>query len=130
MNRVKISGLAALALLALSSSGFAHHGTAGNYDQTKVVKVDGVVKEFWWRNPHSALFIDGKSDAGTQGTYVLEMGAPKALVDLGYTRTTFKPGDHVVVRMHPSFGHPENGEMMQEQYWVNGKELHSTKVEE
>ena len=119
---------AAVALAAISGLAAAHHGTAPNYDQHKAVKIDGMVKEFWWRNPHSALFIDGKSDAGTQGTFVLEMGAPAALINqYGIPRTTFKPGDHVVIQMHPSFTTPTNGEAMQDRFWVNGKEFVSSR---
>ena len=35
----------------------AHHGVAGFYDPKKLVKIEGVVKEFSWRNPHSGLLV-------------------------------------------------------------------------
>ncbi len=126
MNRVKVSIWAAFAFLALSSSLFAHHGTAPNYDQKKVVKVTGVVREFWWRNPHSSLFIEGEGDDGTKGTFVMEMGAPAALAGMGYNRKIFKPGDHVVVTMWPSYTTPTNGQFMHSHFVNEGKEFHST----
>jgi hypothetical protein len=125
VSKMSFGKLTALALLVPCAPLFAHHGTAGSYDQNKVVKVQGVVKEFWWRNPHSALFVDGKDDAGKQATYALEMGSPQTLVKFGYNRTTFKPGDQVVISMHPSFSNPANGELLSGHFWVNGKELHS-----
>jgi Family of unknown function (DUF6152) len=126
MNRVKVFGLAAFALLLSSGLLFAHHGTASNYDSSKRVKVEGIVKEFWWRNPHAALFIDGESDAGTKGTFVLEMGAPAALINnYGYDRKTFQPGDQVIIHMWPSYATPTNGQLDQSRIWVNGKELQS-----
>ena len=124
MNKLQAICLTTLALLVSSAPLIAHHGTASNYDQKKRVKVEGVVKEFWWRNPHAALFIEGESDTGTKGTFVLEMGAPAALINsYGYSRSTFKPGDHVVIHMWPSYATPTNGQLDQSRIWVNDKEL-------
>jgi hypothetical protein len=125
MDRAEISRwTAALALLALSGPLLAHHGTAGAYDQTKTLKIDGTVQQFIWRNPHSELYVISKNAAapGTV-TYALELGAPEALIVRGFTRTTFKPGDHVVAMVHPAFNHPTYVEMLEDKYWVNGKEL-------
>jgi hypothetical protein len=89
---------------------FAHHGTAASYDQNKVVKVKGIVKEFLWRNPHSSLYLEGKDDSGKTVVYSIEMGSPGQLAKGGYTRNTFKPGDEVTFEMHPSFSNPTSGE--------------------
>lgn len=110
MKTLKLPSLTAAAALAICiSPAHAHHGTAGSYDSTKVVKVEGTVKEFRWRNPHSALFIDGKDAAGKPVTYALEMGSPNTMVRFGYSRTSIKAGDKVVAEMHPSFANPANG---------------------
>jgi hypothetical protein len=123
MNSEKISGLMAIALLCIGLPAFAHHGTAGSYDQTKVVKIKGTVKEFRWRNPHSALFLVGKDVAGNEVTYSLEMGSPVTLVKYGLTRDSFKVGDEMVVEMHPSFTNPASGEAVSREYVINGKTL-------
>src|SRR5580704_5209531 len=115
--------LTVLALLALSSPVFAHHGTAGAYDEHTVAIVEGTVQQFFWRNPHSTLIVIGKDASGNQTTYYLQMGAPKALVDRGFSRTTFKPGDVVKVRMHPALEHPTNGDMLEEAMVINGKKI-------
>jgi hypothetical protein len=117
--------LFATVALSVVAPSWPHHGTAPNYDHKKVVKVEGVVKEFWWRNPHSTLFVDGTSAAGAKGTFVLEMGAPKALADFGYNRKTFQAGDKVVITMWPSYATPTNGQFMHGRFNVNGKELRS-----
>jgi Family of unknown function (DUF6152) len=122
--RVDFSSVATLALLVCSGSVFAHHGTAGSYDQKKVVTVTGVVKEFRWRNPHSALFIISKDNSGNDVEYVLEMGSPNTLVKSGMTRKMFKPGDEVVVKMHPGLGNPTSGESLtRDGFLLNGKEI-------
>ena len=124
MHTIPTASAAALVLLAVSAPLRAHHGQAGVYDEKKVVKVEGVIKEFAWRNPHSAVFVDGSSDAGAKGMFILEIGAPAALLnDYGMTKKTFQPGDHVVILMHPSFTNPTSGKGLQNHFWVNGVEF-------
>lgn len=111
--------------LALASWGIAaaHHGTAGFYDEHKKIKIEGVVKEFHWRNPHSGLFVVGKDAAGNEGTFALEMGSPSSLARAGYTRRTVKPGDKVVAEIRPAFTNPFAGELISSDLWVNGKRI-------
>ena len=99
----------ALALVAIAAPAFAHHGTSGSYDEKKVVTVSGTVKEFRWRNPHSALFVVTRDSTGKELNYAIEMGSPNALSRSGMVRTDIKVGDKVVVDMHPSFTSPTNG---------------------
>ena len=126
MSKSKLSVPTAFMLLVPATPLFAHHGTAGSYDQTKTVTVQGTVKEFWWRNPHSALFVNGADEAGKPVIYALEMGSPQTLVKIGYTRTTFKPGDKITMPMHPSFTNPVNGEALSRDVSVNGNKLKDT----
>jgi hypothetical protein len=129
MNRQSLSSLAAIGLLLLAGPGIAHHGTAGYYDQSRVVKITGIVKEFRWRNPHSGLFIVSKDAAGKEVVYSLEMGSPNTLARLGMSRNTFKPGDQVVADMHPSFGSPTSGELYSRSVWLNGKPVVTVPVD-
>lgn len=121
MNTSRFSPFVATALLICSIAAFAHHGTAGFYDKNKIVKVEGVVKEFRWRNPHSGLFLIVKDASGKELTYAIEMGSPAALSRSGYSRYTFKPGDAVVAEVYPSYGSVITGEADSNRVWVNGK---------
>ena len=92
---------AAMSVLAVPA--FAHHGTAVSYDGKSWITVKGVVTEFRWRNPHSALFLDTVDDAGKHVTYAIELASPILMLrTLGWTRDTFKVGDDVEFRVHPS----------------------------
>lgn len=91
----------ALCLLPLASA--AHHGTAVSYDQSVWTTVVGTVTEFRWRNPHSALFLDVEDPAGNVTSYAIELASPVLMArSSGWTRATFKPGDVVEFRVHPS----------------------------
>jgi hypothetical protein len=102
----------------------AHHGTAGFYDKTKLVRLQGTVKEFRWRNPHSGLFLDVMDVAGRQSTYAIEGPSPASFSKVGFTKNTFKPGDKVEVVIWPAFGSATNGELeWRKGVSINGKAL-------
>ena len=115
--------LAAVTLLSPWMAASAHHGTAGYYDHNKLLTIEGVVKEFQWRNPHSGLFLISKDAAGKEIVYSLEMGSPAALSKAGFTRKTFKVGDKVIAEIHPSFGSATSGEVFSGAVTVNGVKL-------
>jgi hypothetical protein len=94
---------APLLLLSASAPTLAHHGTAVSYDQKAWITVKGVVTEFRWRNPHSALFLDIEDEEGNVTGYAIELPSPVLMSrSNGWTRATFKPGDRVEFRVHPS----------------------------
>ena len=100
----------------------AHHGTAASYDQGKWVTVKGTVTQYLWRNPHSALFMDVKDEAGKITAYTVEMYSPGLMVKAGYSRTSFKPGDEVVIQVHPSLAGEPVGECLGCKILINGKD--------
>lgn len=89
---------------ALAAPAAAHHGTSVNYDQSRTITISGTVTEFHWRNPHSTLFVDVTDESGKVTNYAIELPSPTLLArgELGWTRRTFKPGDHVEFKVHPS----------------------------
>lgn len=90
-------------LFAVALPVAAHHGTAVSYEQDTWITVKGVVTEFRWRNPHSALFLDITNEAGELVNYAIELPSPVLMSrSNGWTRATFKPGDVVEFRVHPS----------------------------
>ena len=79
----------------------AHHSTAG-FDTGRVVRIEGTITEFRWRNPHAALKIDGVTDGDdADGVWTVEMTAPNVLINQGWKRTSLKEGDKVTVFVNP-----------------------------
>jgi hypothetical protein len=107
MGRLR-SARAHLTVFALLVAGImtarvsAHHGTSVSYDDSKNVTLTGKVTEFWWRNPHSALFVDVADDKGEMTNWSVEMGSPATLMRSGWSRGVFKAGDQVSIVVHPS----------------------------
>jgi len=118
--------VAAGALFALmSSAAFAHHGTAVSYDQDNWYTVKGTVTEFRWRNPHSALFLDTTDENGNAINYTIELPSPLLMSrSIGWNRASFKPGDQVEFRVHPSITGAPVGECLSNcLVLVNGEQL-------
>ena len=82
-------------ILALLFGFVLHHSLAGVYDSSRDVKMDGVVTEFHFVNPHPFLVVDVQQQA-----WKMEMDNLSELVDVGMTKETFKVGDKVVISGH------------------------------
>jgi hypothetical protein len=103
MKRTLLMLVAAGVLLGGVSAVFAHHSFTAAYDNTKRVEVEGVVREFIWRNPHSFLRMDVTNKEGKVETWSLEWGSSSQLSAAKYpvTRTTIKAGDRIIAGGEP-----------------------------
>jgi len=87
-------------LLTVSVPLFAHHGAAA-YDTTKKITLKATVTEWFWANPHCFLKFDAKDDKGNVVHSAVEASNPADMVNLGWSKQTFKPGDEVTVTFEP-----------------------------
>ena len=103
MTRRGLLLLLSLVFLAGSGRVFAHHSFTAAYEAGKRVEVEGVVKEFVWRNPHSYVRIDITNKEGKTEGWTLEWGSSTQLSAAKYpvTRTTLKFGDRITVAGEP-----------------------------
>ncbi|MBV8846742.1 MAG: hypothetical protein JO307_28370 [Bryobacterales bacterium] len=92
-----------VALATLAAGAFlltplmAHHSFSAEYDSKKPVTLKGTVTKVDWMNPHVYFYLDVEDDAGNVTNWALEMGPPNGLQRSGWTRSTMKVGDVVVV---------------------------------
>jgi hypothetical protein len=102
MKRTLAILLAMGALLTVSSNlTFAHHAFYSVYDRDKTVKIEGTLKEFIWRNPHSFVRVEAPDEKGEAQSWVIEWAAPAQLSEKGVSNATLRPGDKVIVTGHP-----------------------------
>ena len=90
----------AFALLILAVPVLAHHGNAA-FDSDKRVTLKGTVTEWFWANPHCFLKFDTKDDKGNVVHWATETSNPSDMVNLGWSKDSFKPGDEVTVTFTP-----------------------------
>ena len=123
-TRTRVAGLAGVLAGMMTAHVSGHHGTAVSYDHSKQVTIAGTVTEFWWRNPHSALFIDITDEKGERVNWSVEMNSPGVLQRGGWNRRTFVAGDAVSIVVHPSrAGTPVGVCLNPCEVSVNGKPL-------
>lgn len=102
MYRTFLLVVTGLAFLVGSDRVLAHHSFTATYDSSTKVEIEGVVKEFVWRNPHSFMRIDVTDKSGETKTWALEWGSTNDLTQAQITRTTLKPGDKIIVTGEPA----------------------------
>ena len=94
---VIVSASAVTLLIVGGGLTFAHHSVAATYIVSKSVRIEGTLKEFLWRNPHSFMKVEAPDEKGETHLWVIEGAAPQQLTESGLTATTLRPGDRVIV---------------------------------
>ena len=132
---VMAAGAGILLLLGLPAS--AHHSFAGTYlEDAPPVKVEGTLKAFLVRNPHSFVTVEDdklKDKDGNPVRWGIEWGAAGQLAQQGVKTGSLKVGDHVVVTGSPgrnpedhrlrmrTIVRPKQGDTPEFTYGLNGQ---------
>jgi hypothetical protein len=80
-----------------STSLWAHHSLAAEYDQKKPVSLTGTLTKLDWRNPHAWIYMDVKNASGGIDKWECELGSPNAMTRAGFTQDSVKLGDEIVL---------------------------------
>ena len=75
----------------------AHHSFAAEYDAQKSVKMTGTVTQMEWINPHAWIHMDVKKADGKVENWMVEAGAPNALLRRGFNKQSLLPGTVITV---------------------------------
>lgn len=89
--------LVGLGLLLTALPVAAHHAFAAEFDVNQPVKVRGITAKMDWSNPHAWLYVDVKEPDGKIVNWRFELGAPNALIRLGWRTDTVPVGVEVEV---------------------------------
>ena len=92
-------------VLILGMTAFAHHGSSISYQLDKTITLDGTVTEWDYRNPHPQIYFDVKEKDGTVAHWATELlSTPLMLrnLNVGWSRDTVKPKDHIILVCNPS----------------------------
>ena len=97
-----LSILVASALVAASVPAWAHHAAAPLFHQDREVEVKGVVKTWRFINPHPFLILEATDESGKKIEWNMQFPAATSLSKRGWSTETFKAGEVVVAKGHPS----------------------------
>lgn len=75
----------------------AHHSFAAEFDANRPVKLQGTVTKMEWINPHAWIYMDVKNPDGSVTNWMVEAGAPNALLRRGWTKQSLLPGTEILV---------------------------------
>jgi hypothetical protein len=89
--------LGGAALVAMAAPVVAHHSFAAEFDINRPIKLDGVVTKMEFSNPHSWLHLEIVTATGEKQQWMVEGGAPNALIRNGWNRNSVAPGTKVHV---------------------------------
>jgi hypothetical protein len=100
-SKLRNISFAVIALLAVCVPVLAHHGGAA-YETDKSVIVKGAVTEYVWSNPHVFVKVDVKDPSGSVTHWIVEAQNPVSMMQIGWTKNTFKAGDEVEIDAMPA----------------------------
>ena len=100
MKKPRLLLFALAGLIFAAAPAFAHHGTS-EYDSSKSVSIHGTVVELEYVNPHALIVFDVKDENGQVAKWQAELQSPNLLSRRGWSRSTLKPGDDVIITGHP-----------------------------
>ena len=94
---MKILVAIAIAALMCAAPLAAHHAFAAEFDVNQPVKVKGTITKVEWVNPHAWLYVDVKGDDGKVVNWRFELGAPNAMIRLGWRKESVPAGLEVSI---------------------------------
>jgi hypothetical protein len=100
MMGIRIGTWLSLAISGLALAPFpawAHHAFAAEFDINKPVRLQGVVTQMEWINPHSWIHLDVKAPDGTVTNWMIEGGSPNILLRRGFTKQSLEAGAEIIV---------------------------------
>jgi len=83
---------------------FAHHSSAGRYDSSGLMEVEGDVTSVYWRSPHVVYNLEVAGESGAPVNWIIEGAAPATLSRSGLSVDTIRVGDRVRVAGWPPVG--------------------------
>ena len=91
-----------LITLALLGSGvsvpvFSHHSFLAQYNDDTSVRIEGVVTEVWYQNPHARVYVEVTNGDGEIEVWETETYPRNILARRGWRHDDLNVGDDVVV---------------------------------
>ena len=84
-------------VLLAATSVSAHHAFAAEFDANRPITLKGIVTKMEWINPHSWIHVDVKGPDGKVVSWMVEGGAPNALLRRGFTKDSLPAGTVILV---------------------------------
>ncbi len=94
--------IAALLACASAETVLAHHSTAANFDESRMIEIEGEISANRLRNPHITFVVDVVNAAGETEHWTVESNSLSGLRRLKVSTEVFAVGEKVRVAGNPS----------------------------
>lgn len=119
--------ITAFAAMFVFGTAVAHHSRA-NFELDRIISVEGTVTEFSWKSPHVWMKVESVDKRGETVEWLVEGNAIPPLRRMGWSKESFKVGDHVVASGNPD-RNPDNRLMFLQYIATNeGSVLYNLKL--
>ena len=112
----------AIGLFFVAGIACAHHSFAAHFVVEETVVIEGAVKEWWFQNPHTRIYLDVTNDEGEITEWMAEGSGPNVLARRGWTKETIKVGTFLTISGNPA-RNESNSLHYQSLKTADGKEL-------
>ena len=102
MKTKALAAAAALLAFAGGTAALAHHSFAVFFDETRSVRVEGVVTAFRFTNPHATIVMNVTGADGRTVEWRAETNAPVVLQRRGWSRNSLHAGDRITLTGWPA----------------------------
>ena len=85
---------------------WTHHSIDADFAPGTSITISAVTKEFRFINPHPFLTATALADEGEGEDWMLVLDDRWEMVEAGFSRLTFQPGDELIVTGRPSRREP------------------------
>ena len=97
MNRTLFVTLVLFVISSVPVSAFAHHSFASEININQPVELEGLVTRMQWSNPHAWVHMEITTSDGEKQQWMVEGGAPNALIRRGWNRDSLPSGTAIKV---------------------------------
>ena len=100
-RRISVLAVAIGVLFCQAPALLAHHSDSA-FDAGQVIKLNGVVTELKWANPHIWIYLSVDDGTGGKVEWHVEGRPPGILSRAGWTKNSLKPGWVVTILCNPA----------------------------
>ena len=98
----RISASVALAVMLAAGTAWAHHNMSALFDFNQRFTRTGTMTKLDWRNPHSYITVEAKTDQGQVETWQFEGPAPNVFRNLNVGKVDFENAVGKMVKVEAS----------------------------
>jgi len=84
-------------LISVSVPAFSHHSFLAHYNADTSTRIEGVVTEVWYQNPHARVYVEVTNSDGETEVWETETYPRNILIRRGWRHNDLREGDDVVV---------------------------------